>query len=253
MTIPNWQIKNPINTIIFDCDGTLSTIEGIDELAKKSGAADIVQRLTADAMGKLGINAGLYEQRLDLVQPTQEDLMDLGREYFAKRVDAAASVIQLLIHLGKSVYILSAGLLPAVVDFGRRLHVPEKNIFAVDIQFDSEGRYRSFDRSSPLVKSNGKREIVAQIKEKHPDILYVGDGLNDYAVYDLVQRFVGFGGAYYRENIAKLCAYYIKCPSLAPLIPLALTEDEKIGLTTQELALYHEGVDAIQAGQVIVQ
>src|SRR5689334_13073539 len=112
MQAQHWQLKNPINAVIFDCDGTLSSIEGIDELAKNNGAADIVQRLTADAMGKSGINPDLYAKRLALVKPTYAEVMALGQQYIDHSVPDINELILLFKRQNKSVYIVSAGLNP---------------------------------------------------------------------------------------------------------------------------------------------
>ncbi len=251
MITPTWQLITPIDAIIFDCDGTLSTIEGIDELAKNNAVYETVRSLTAEAMGKSGMTPELYSQRLDLVQPAKEHVIALGQQYFDHQTPDASRVIQLLLHLNKAVYIVSAGLYPAVEIFATRLKIPREHIFAVNIEFDSKGQYLNFDHQSPLVTSNGKRDIVTQLKAMYPNILYIGDGLNDYAVYDLVTRFIGYGGAYYRENIAALCQYYITLASMAPLLPLCLTQNEYQKLTSVEQSLYTRGLVAIQEGRVL--
>lgn len=222
------QLLTPLDAILFDCDGTLSSIEGIDELALLAGPeiSRAVQNLTAEAMGKTGINPDLYQQRLLLVRPTKAQTDALGEKYFMHCTPDARQVISVLQQLGKKIYVLSAGLLPAVISFANRLHIPEQNVFAVDIEFDAEGNYRDFDHASPLIHNQGKRQIVEQLKTQHQQMLYVGDGLNDIAVRDLVTRFVGYGGNFYRQNIAELSDYYIKEQSLLPLLQLALTADE---------------------------
>ena len=54
--------------IFFDCDSTLSHIEGIDELARQKGIFDEVQQLTAAAMdGEVHLSS-VYDRRLDLQQ-----------------------------------------------------------------------------------------------------------------------------------------------------------------------------------------
>src|SRR5437016_3271945 len=85
-TTPRWQLQTPISAIIFDCDGTLSAIEGIDELAKNTGVSEAVQSLTAEAMGKSGLNPGLYQKRLDLTYPNREQVTALGYQYYAHKV-----------------------------------------------------------------------------------------------------------------------------------------------------------------------
>lgn len=246
MTKPIWQLQEPISAIMFDCDGTLSTIEGIDELASYNGVSDLVKSITAEAMGSSGLNPTLYQQRLNLVKPHQDQIIALGHEYFAQRTHDIDIIIQTLTRLNKSIYLISAGVNPAVKIFGELLNIPHDNIFAVDISFDSNGQYLDFDRTSPLVHNTGKREIVSKLKTRHEHMIYVGDGLNDVAVIDLVTRFIGYGGAFYRENIAALCEYYIQTSSLAPLLPLILTQQEYAALLPNEQAIYHKGLSAIQ-------
>lgn len=56
MMQPKWQLAMNISAIIFDCDSTLSSIEGIDELAETKNVQQEVSRLTELAMNKTGIN-----------------------------------------------------------------------------------------------------------------------------------------------------------------------------------------------------
>ena len=245
MTITDWQLQTPISAIVFDCDGTLSAIEGINELAKYNGVCDEVEVLTAKAMGQTGLNSALYQKRLDLVEPHQQQLQQLGHTYFSHCVPDAQSVIQTLLRLNKSIYIVSAGLNPAVSIFGELLKIPCENIYAVNVQFDQEGNYLDYERSSPLINNNGKRLIVNDLKSQHENIIHIGDGLNDFVTHDLVTRFIGYGGIFYRESLADLCDYYINTASLASLLPLALTYQEYTNLMIDDQELYSKGVSAI--------
>jgi len=248
--IPPWQLKTPIPAIIFDCDGTLSAIEGIDELAKYNGVGLAVQKLTAEAMGTTGITLELYQQRLELVHPTQQQVLALGKQYFAHLTPDVDHIIQIYLRLKKMIYIVSAGLMPAICIFGELLHIPKENIFSVDIQFDADGRYFNFDHTSPLVTRAGKRHIVNDLKTIHTQLIYIGDGLNDLETKDLVTRFVGYGGAYYRKNISDQCQFYINTLSMAALLPLTLTQQEYEMLTADEQALYNRGLAAIHDNTV---
>ncbi len=241
MSKESWQPQSPLDGIIFDCDGTLSTIEGIDVLAEHNGCGKEVTALTADAMGTTGMNLELYQQRLALVNPSQTQIFNLEQEYYANRVEDAIEVIRILKHLNKSIYIVSAGLYPAVKLFGELLGIPEKNIYAVNIFFDEHGAYHDFDRTSPLVNRNGKRVIISEIIKHHKNTALIGDGLNDVEARDLVTRFIGYGGKFYRKNIAEMCEYYIRTPSFLPLLPLLLTQEEYIRLSDDEKKLYAEG------------
>jgi len=252
-SVTSWQPRKPITAIIFDCDGTLSSIEGIDALAKSTEAKTEVERLTAEAMGKTGINPTVYQQRLSIVRPTQEQITALGALYLQHIVPEVTAVIQLLQRLNKSVYIVSAGLYPAVANFGKALQIPPDNIFAVQVKFDAQGNLIDFDHTSPLINNNGKRIIVDELRQNHAELAYVGDGLNDYAVHDLVSRFIGYGGVYYREHIAELCDYYIAAVSMASLLPLVLTQQEYINLNEHEQLLYQQGLSDIRQKKVKIQ
>ena len=57
--------------VIFDCDSTLSRIEGIDELADIAGVTRQVRQMTDAAMaGEIGLEE-VYGKRLELIKPTQ--------------------------------------------------------------------------------------------------------------------------------------------------------------------------------------
>jgi phosphoserine phosphatase len=219
-------LTSPLDAIIFDCDGTLSHIEGIDELAKMNGVGAQVIELTAKAMGQSGMNPEIYEQRLQLVQPKAKQLATLGQIYFDQRAPNLLETLNILKAFDKKIYIVSAGLYPAVKDFGELLEIDHRNIFAVNINFDAAGNYQDFDRLSPMIFADGKRWIVEEIKKQHPRVAFVGDGLTDLATQDVVTRFIGYGGAYYRKNIQQFCEFYITEASMLPLIPLCLTESE---------------------------
>jgi phosphoserine phosphatase len=231
----NYQLlEEPVDAIIFDCDGTLSHMEGIDELAAARQVGAVVKNLTAEAMGRGGLNPALYAERLNLVLPTRAQVDELGERYFQYKTPDLTLVLDVLKRLKKRIYIVSAGLMPAVAKFAELLKMNAENIFAVPIYFDETGNYLDFDRESPLVRELGKRVIVQQIKEKYPRCVYVGDGLNDLETYDLATRFIGYGGAYYRKNIEEQCEFYITASSMLPLLSLCLTEHELSFLAAEE-------------------
>jgi len=253
MSAPQWQLKTPLSAIVFDCDGTLSAIEGVNELAKNKGVYVVVEALTTEAMNVTGINPEIYQKRLNLISPKKSQIQALSNQYFHNHMPDISDVINIYQLLNKTVYLVSAGVNPAILLFGNKLNIPSENIYAVDISFDEQGNYVDFDRHSPLIYNHGKRDIVNQLKIKHPEILHVGDGLNDYITHDVVTRYVGYGGVFYRENLANLCQYYINTLSLSPLLPLSLTEHECKFLMEEELIIYRKGMDAINTEKVKVK
>lgn len=243
-TVSSWQLQQPVNAIIFDCDGTLSAIEGIDHLARLNHVGAAVESLTAEAMGKSGIHPELYRKRLELVQPSEKQVLALADDYYANRAPDSDAIIQLLSRLHKTIYLVSSGVNPAVSNFGSGLKIPRSNIFAVDLTFDAHGAYKDFDTSSPLTTREGKSIIAAGLLARHDTIALVGDGMNDFVAYDVVTRFIGYGGFFCRENLAARCEFYIRTQSFAALLPLLLTQHEVQSLSAAEQALYRSGLAA---------
>ena len=247
-----WNLTETLDAICFDCDGTLSSIEGINELARTSDATDEVETLTNIAMSETGITPNIYSERLKLIYPTRAHLLTLADTYSENAAPDIIEVIQIYQRLNKAVYIISAGMNPAIKIFGSMLGIPSENIYAVDLFFDDSGNFQKYDHTSPLVHNDGKRLLINQIRAKHPKILHIGDGLNDVATIDIVTRFVGYGGFYYREHIAELCQFYIRSKSLSALLPLSLTAEEQQKLEADEQGLYQKGLMAIKEGMVKV-
>lgn len=208
-------------TVIFDCDSTLSSIEGIEELA--TGHRAEVERLTTMAMqGQIPLEE-VYGRRLDLIRPSKKDLERVGKLYIAKLVDGAIDLVRGLLEQRIGVYILSGGLLPAVRMVGLHLGVPEPNIAAVDLWFDDHGRYRGGDLESPLARSGGKRVWVEGRSDLIRPILLIGDGATDLEARPAVDRFAAFAGVVRRDPVVAGADYVIARPSLTPVLELAKT------------------------------
>src|SRR4051794_8477918 len=97
----SWIIDSPIDAVVFDCDGTLSKIEGIDELAALNGVGELITRMTQTAMAKTGLSEELYNQRLELVKPNEKQVLALADAYFQERTEDAAAIIQIFRRLNK--------------------------------------------------------------------------------------------------------------------------------------------------------
>src|SRR6187431_1374242 len=97
----------PFELVIFDCDSTLASIEGIDELARLQGRGTEVAELTNRAMnGEVPLEA-VYTERLELLRPTREQLAQLGKLYRDHMVPGADQVVAALMALGRQVFIVS--------------------------------------------------------------------------------------------------------------------------------------------------
>jgi phosphoserine phosphatase len=257
----------PFELIIFDCDSTLSAIEGIDELARWQGRAEQVAELTNRAMnGDVPLEA-VYGDRLELLKPTRDQLRQLGRLYHRHLVPGADQVIAALQAAGRQVFIVSGGLAEAVVDFGTALNVPADHIHAVGTAYDElsgrwwEGwrhprgrnpdeRYLAHD-GGPLTLGGGKIRIVQAIRANHRGrAMLIGDGSSDLEAGAAVDLFVGFGGVVARERVAAAAEVFIRVPNLSSILPLALG---RAAVPEAYATLYQDGIDSLRGGQVIFQ
>ena len=99
MRTANWP---PFDLIFFDCDSTLSAIEGIDELARAKGKAGRVGLLTNKAMdGELDL-ADVYGKRLKAIKPTRAQLKAVEERYWETAVEDALEVVSALALSGEA-------------------------------------------------------------------------------------------------------------------------------------------------------
>ncbi len=223
----------PYATVVFDCDSTLSGVEGIDELAAEHKPE--IAALTERAMnGELALEE-VYAARLDLIRPTRADVERVAAEYERQAVPNAAALICALRASGKRVVIVSGGLLPAVLPFALALGCEQRDVQAVDVQFDASGAYRGFDSASPLARSGGKPPILAALaSETSPGSLaFIGDGMTDLEAAGEVQRFIAFGGVVRREAVFEAAAVHCAACDFAALVPLLFDAQELEALATQ--------------------
>lgn len=214
--------------IYFDCDSTLTAIEGIDELVTDAAPAvrAEIAALTAAAMaGELPL-ALVYERRLELLAPRREQVARLVDLYRQHAVPDAREVIAALRHLGKHVGVLSGGIFEPVFHFACSLGISGHNVHAVRVGFDADGAYGGFDRSSPLWRNGGKVEALRALPVDHHPLAFVGDGITDAELRGHVARFVGFGGIIARPRVRELADIYVTEPRLAAVLPHVLAADE---------------------------
>ena len=119
--------------ICFDCDSTLSSIEGIDELARLRGPEICRQvvALTEDAMnGKIRIEE-IFGLRLEAIRPTRADAAAVGRSYLAAVEPTAKATIRALGALGWTPIIISGGFRQCIRPLADHLGV--ERVEAVDL------------------------------------------------------------------------------------------------------------------------
>jgi phosphoserine phosphatase len=222
--------------VYFDCDSTLSAIEGVDELLAFAPAAlrDDVLALTHQAMDGTRPLAEVYETRLQLLAPRREQLDRIGELYTARLVPDAQALVDALQFLGKQVGVVSGGLLVPVQHVARHLGIPLANVHAVPLLFDAGGDYVDFDRSSPLWRNGGKIEVLQRLPAAQRPVAFVGDGATDLETQGTVDLFIGFGGVVARPAVQKGARVFVASPSLAPVLRHVTTAAERQRLAQQE-------------------
>ena len=252
--------------IFFDCDSTLSAIEGIDELARLKGKGWRVSVLTERAMnGELDL-AGVYGRRLQAIRPTRGQVNAIVERYQQTLVPDARAVLDALRFLDKTVFIISGGLAEPVRGLGQRLGIPAEQIRAVELEYNqlagewwryhephTQQQHTWLDyQVGPLTVSSGKPEMLRELAGEHPGRrLMVGDGVSDLATREVVDLFVGYGGVVARDVVREHAEAFIHSPSLAPLLPLAAgpAGRQRLRGSIHE-AVFEKGLRLARAGEL---
>ena len=259
----HWTIYD---LVFFDCDSTLSTIEGIDELARLKGKQQRVGLLTDKAMnGELDL-AEVYGKRLKAIRPTRGQLKAIEEQYWENIVEDADVVIQALQQVQKHVFIISGGLIDAVKGFGRRLGVSPADIRAVELEYNQlSGDWWKYNEPStqhnqtyldynegPLTVTSGKPNIIKELAGTlEGRRIMVGDGSSDLATRDVVDLFVGYGGVVARENVLEEAEIFIHSQSIAPILPIVIgSGGVKLLQGTPYQSVVEKGIQLTLDGQV---
>ncbi len=223
----------PFEHIFFDCDSTLTAVEGIDVLAEKVGKRQRVEILTQAAMNGAIDLEDIYKKRLTTLKPTRQQVLELRHDYKRNMVEDAARVVAALQALGHKVYIISGGLAEPVAEFGISLGIPRERIRAVELAYnelsgqwweksDTDNKRYLNHAEGALTVSNGKAQIVRELLgDQLGRSLLIGDGNSDLLAGHTVDLFVGYGGVVARPKVRAEAPVFIESPSLTPLLALA--------------------------------
>lgn len=206
--------------ILFDCDSTLSEIEGVDEMARLRGPEVYreIEEMTRLAMEGAIPLGEIFGRRLEAVQPTRQETALVGQKYIQTVEPHAREVVQALKNDGWQVGILSGGYRQAIRPLADFLGI--ELVEAVDLFFADDGGYAGFDARYPTTRNGGKTEVVEALRRKHAldRIVMVGDGVSDLETREVVDFFIGFGRYASREAVRKQSDSFVV--SLAEVVPL---------------------------------
>ncbi len=216
-TLNQWT---KFDRVVFDCDSTLSAIEGVNELAAMNGVLGEVAEMTTRAMcGEVPFEQ-VFARRLELIRPTARQMAALGALYTSTLVEDAVAVVSALTFIGIDVHLISGGYREALLPVARKLGLHPCRLHANELYFDDHGQYAGFDAANPLARSGGKREVLRRLPPVQ-STLFIGDGASDAEVCADVDLFVGYGGVEKRGAVSRLAPVYLHTKSMAPLVVMA--------------------------------
>lgn len=187
----------------IDCDSTLSTIEGIDELARAKGKEvfDQVVALTNAAMnGEIPIDQ-VFPKRMEIIRPDRETCERVASHYLETIVSGAHELVARIKAHGWTPVILSGGFAPLIRPLARELGID--HVEAVPLHLNDDGSYAGYGSSYPTTRNYGKNEIIREWKNAmlpHA-VLMMGDGVSDLETQPDVDSFIGFGGVVERSKV----------------------------------------------------
>ena len=191
--------------IVFDCDSTLTSLEGIDELARTCSAEIFqkIEELTNAAMnGEVAIDE-IFGRRLEIIQPDKKSCQLVGQQIVENVEPTAKETIQKLKARGWTPIILSGGLTQVIEPIAQYLDIDQ--IEAVDLIFHDDGAYAGFDTQAPPTRNGGKPQVIAKLRNQlNPEqIVMVGDGISDLETQSEADQFIGFTAYAAREKVQR--------------------------------------------------
>ncbi len=189
--------------LLLDCDSTLSSIEGIDELGRLRGPATFkaVEDMTNAAMNGGTPMEAIFAKHLDIIKPTAAELAAIGAQYIATVEPTALASLAKLRAAGWRIAIVSGGFTQAIRPLADFLGIDR--VEAVTLKFHADGSYAGFDDSCPTCKTKGKNVVARRLRAEHQatHVVMVGDGASDLEVKGDADMVIGFGRYVQRPKV----------------------------------------------------
>ncbi len=198
--------SRPQGKLLFiDCDSTLSSIEGIDELARLSDPkvyAEVVELTNLAMNGDIPLQ-DVFKKRMEIINPTQEMVRQVSQQYLENLVPGAEAFIHHTKSNGWTPVIISGGFAPIIQPLAKHLGI--RHVEAVPLYFDSSGNYSGYGEDYPTTRNLGKNEIIRQWKNARiPErVIMVGDGISDLETKPEVDLMIGYGGVVSRDKVKR--------------------------------------------------
>jgi phosphoserine phosphatase len=189
--------------LFVDCDSTLSSIEGIDELARLSGPETFAQvvDLTNSAMNGETPLEDVFKRRMEIIRPNREMIRSVGETYIETIVPGVEKMLAQAVSMGWTPVIISGGFAPIIKPLADHLGI--HHVEAVPLIFDDTGEYIGYAEHFPTTRNLGKNEIIREWKQALlPErVIMIGDGISDLETKTDVDLMIGFGGVVERSKV----------------------------------------------------
>ena len=205
----------------FDCDSTLSSIEGIDELARERGAEiflQIVDLTNAGMNGTVPLHE-VFPRRMDILRPDKDTCDAVAQRYIDTIVPGVHETLQTLRDEDWTIVIISGGFAPLIEPLAKMLGI--SFIEAVPLRHDEAGQYNGYGADFPTTRNGGKPEIIREWKQAMlpKTTIMVGDGISDLEAASEVDLFIGFGGVVARDAVKQRAEQFVE--SFSEIVSLA--------------------------------
>lgn len=197
------------DSVCFDVDSTVIKDEGLDELAVFCGVGKQVKEWTNKAMGGSMRFRTALEKRLDIIQPTIDQITQFRETQPIRFSDGLEELVDMLHEKGTNVYLVSGGFRSIIEPAAELLGIPFQNIYANRLKFFYNGEYAGFDIREPTSDSGGKKLVAEKLKQKSKQLVFIGDGATDLEAYPPADLFIGYGGNVVRETVKQKAPWYI--------------------------------------------
>lgn len=196
--------------LFIDCDSTLSTIEGIDELARGKGGevfAQVVELTDAAMNGEIPIGE-VFPRRMEMIRPDRELCDAVAARYVETVVPGVPEMIREMKAAGWLPVILSGGFAPLIEPLARHLGIG--HVEAVPLYFNDDGSYKGYGEDYPTTRNLGKNEVIREwTRALLPErVVMIGDGVSDLETKPDVDVFIGFGGVVARPKVKDGCVHW---------------------------------------------
>ncbi len=201
-----------MDTLVFDFDSTLVSVEGLDELFERSldGLPDREERvarfreITDKGMaGEISAESSLERrlQLLDVDRPLIERVADGIRMSLSPSVDRNRDFFR---DQGDRIHVISGGFEELIAPTLHRLGISRNRLHAHRFRFDEGEKVVGIDPDTAMGRG-GKPEALKRLSLDPSRVWVIGDGVTDLELkaLGLADRFVAYTEVRHREPVVR--------------------------------------------------